>query len=175
MQFRRAFKEDLIVHRAAGQTVSAYVGSRPSLELGEDRISRTYLDRIERLQRLEMQGDGMKAFASLIGRVQTEGRPIQLIDEPEAFLHPPQARLVSQIIATESSGQIFIATHSTDVLQGIIQEHSPRVSVVRLSRVREKSSVCFLTEREYRGSLARPNSEIQQCTSWIIPRGGSCN
>ena len=153
IQFRRAFKEDLIIHKAAGETIPAYVGSRPALEVGEDRISRTYLDRIERLQRLETQGDGMKAFASLVGRVQTEGRPILLIDEPEAFLHPPQAKLVSQIIATESICQVFIATHSADVLQGIIQDHSPRVSVIRLSRNRDESSVCYLP-RGHRCSLA---------------------
>ncbi len=151
-QFRRAFKLDLIIHRTAGDKIPAYVGTRPPLAPGEDRISRTYLDRLERLQRLELQGDGMKAFVSLVGRVQTENRPVQLIDEPEAFLHPPQARLISQIIATESRGQVFIATHSTDVLQGLLQSHSSRVSVIRLSRASNESRQILYLVKPLRGS-----------------------
>lgn len=143
-QFRQAFREDLLIHRVAGNTIPAYVGPRPILLDGEDRLSRTYLDRVERLQRLETQGDGMKAFVSVIGRVQTEARPIQLIDEPEAFLHPPQARIVAEIIASEGKGQIFLATHSVEVLQGVLHHHSSRVSVVRMTRTRCGNSVNFL-------------------------------
>ena len=86
----------------------------------------------------------MKAFVSVIGRVQTEARPIQLIDEPEAFLHPPQARIVAEIIASEGKGQIFLATHSVEVLQGVLHHHSSRVSVVRMTRTRCGNSVNFL-------------------------------
>ncbi len=133
--FRRAFKKDLVVHRFNSKNIPTYVGERPKVKRGERVDSTAYADRIERLDRMEDQGDGMRSFTSILGRVLAENRPIILIDEPEAFLHPPQARMIADIIAEESAGrQIFIATHSSDVLQGLLAKHSSRVSVIRLQR-----------------------------------------
>jgi hypothetical protein len=133
--FRIAFKSDFIIYRGAGKYIPAYVGQRPSMKEGEDRVSRGYLDRLRCLQPLEVQGDGIRSFISVVGRVLTENRPIQLIDEPEAFLHPPQAKLIAQLISKYSRDkQTFLATHSSDVLQGLLRENSGRVSIVRLSR-----------------------------------------
>lgn len=133
--FRRAFKQDLVLHRASGTTIPVYVGDRPALKPGEDRISLSFLERVEKLSRLEQQGDGIRSFVSIVARVLTEDRSIQLIDEPEAFLHPPQARLVSECVASHGGGrQTIIATHSSDVVQGLLSSHADRVSVVRLSR-----------------------------------------
>ena len=133
--FRRAFKKDMIIHRGASVNIPAYIGDRPTLGPNEDRISGSYLDRLENLDRLETQGDGMRSFASILGRTLADSKPILLIDEPEAFLHPPQARLIADIISAESAErQTFIATHSREVLQGLLGSHSARVSVVRLTR-----------------------------------------
>ena len=133
--FRTAFKRDLIIHRGAGSVIPVYVGQRPKIESGEDRVSISHLERIEALDKIELQGDGIRSFASIISRVITESRPIQLIDEPEAFLPPPQARLVARSILEESSHrQTVIATHSSDVLRGLLSSDTSRVSVVRLMR-----------------------------------------
>ncbi len=133
--FRRAFKRDMVVHRLAGGTIPVHVGERPIPHEDEDRMSRSYVDRIESLDRLESQGDGVRSLASVVGRAITENRPIQLIDEPEAFLHPPQARVAAEIISEEGSGrQTLIATHSSDVLKGLMNGAGKRVSVIRLRR-----------------------------------------
>jgi predicted ATPase len=143
--FRRAFKRDFVIHRAAGNVIPAYVGNLPALEVGEDRISPTYLRRVEKMDSLEKQGDGVRSFVSIVARVLTEARPIQLIDEPEAFLHPPQARMVAENIASSSiRRQTLIATHSSEVLRGLLIGHADRVSVVRLSRSGENSKVSYL-------------------------------
>ena len=132
---KKAFKRDLVIHRSAGQEIPAYVGERPTLTDGEERISLSYVQKLERLDRLEVQGDGIRSFVSIIGRVITEERPMQSIDEPEAFLHPPQARLIAEEIASCSAGrQTFIATHSSNVLQGLLSHARDRVSIVRLTR-----------------------------------------
>ncbi|MDR6819573.1 ABC-type cobalamin/Fe3+-siderophores transport system ATPase subunit [Neorhizobium sp. 2083] len=144
--FKRAFKMDLVIHRVAGNIIPAYVGERPKPEHGEDRQSRTYIDRIEALEKLEQQGDGMRSFASVIGRVITENRPIRLIDEPEAFLHPPQAKILAETIAANGAdAQTIIATHSSDILQGLLGDNKDRVSVVRLKRTPTGSTASLLT------------------------------
>lgn len=143
--FRRAFRKDLVVHRLAGSVIPVYVGDRPKTGEGEDRMSRSYIDRIERLDQLERQGDGMRSFASVVGRVMTESRPIRLIDEPEAFLHPPQAKIVADVIASEGRGsQTIIATHSSDVIQGLLGENKGRVIVVRLMRTAHNTQATML-------------------------------
>lgn len=133
---RKAFKKDLIIHRmAGGGRIPAYVGERPALSEGETQISESYSLKVEALDRLEDQGDGLRSFVSVIGRLLTEARPIQVIDEPEAFLHPPQALLIGEEISRHSADrQTFVATHSSDVLQGMLATGGDRVSVVRLTR-----------------------------------------
>ncbi len=143
--FRRAFRKDLVVHRGGSMNIPAYVGSRPDLKEGENLVSGTYLDRIEMLDKLENQGDGVRSFVSILGHVLVESKPIILIDEPEAFLHPPQARLIANIIGVETHGrQVFIATHSGEILQGILGLNVNRTSVIRVSRNNSGSGAVLL-------------------------------
>lgn len=147
--FRRAFKKDLVVHPGNSADIPAYVGDKPKPKRGEDRRSADYLDRIEALDKLEEQGDGMRSFASILGRVLAEDRSVIFIDEPEAFLHPPQARLLADIIGAETSDrQILLATHSSDVLQGLLGHHSKRVSVVRLTRTKASGQAVLLESQD---------------------------
>ena len=79
----------------------------------------------------------MRSFASVILHLLAPVTPsILLLDEPEAFLHPPQARLLGEIIATEkpTGAQLFVSTHSTDVLQGIMGVATEHLRVLRIRR-----------------------------------------
>ena len=54
----------------------------------------------------------MRSFATVILRMLAPDTPsLLLLDEPEAFLHPPQARLLGEFIATErpARSQLFVA------------------------------------------------------------------
>ena len=104
--FYRAFGESLIVYRIGGKTIPLLVGEDVQLEGGEDRVSRSYNDRLlNSTTQLVDQGDGMRSFASVVLHLLTPITPsILLLDEPEAYLHPPQARLLGGIIATERPG-----------------------------------------------------------------------
>ena len=136
--FRRAFGEDLILYRAGGRRSSLFVGERPKRSGGEDRVSATYLERLRAATTpLDAQGDGMRSFASVILHLLAPITPnILLLDEPEAFLHPPQARLLGEIIAAERSNraQLFVATHSPDVLHGLIGVAPDYLRVLRIQR-----------------------------------------
>lgn len=59
---------------------------------------------------------------SIITAIITLKKPIILLDEPEAFLHPPQAMQLGRIISNlvDESQQIFVSTHSADFLRGLL-------------------------------------------------------
>lgn len=135
-QFRKAFGEDLIVHRNAGNIVPLYIGERPVPKADEDRVSAGYLRELEKLPTLHSQGDGVRSFAGVLLNTSVGHESILLVDEPEAFLHPPQARLLGQMLVEDkqSDRQLFIATHSGDILKGVLNAGGNNVRVVRLKR-----------------------------------------
>lgn len=145
-KFKNAFGADLVVHRNAGSNVPLYVGQRPALQGSEDRVSLTYIERLEQLPQLQTQGDGMRSFAGVLLATSVGRETIMLIDEPEAFLHPPQAKLLGTFLI-EGRGddrQLFIATHSSDILRGVLDANSPDVKVVRIQRSGATNTVRLL-------------------------------
>jgi len=79
----------------------------------------------------------MRSFASVILHMLTpDTTSVLILDEPEAFLHPPQARLLGEFIARERPphSQLFIATHSSDVLQGLLGVAAERLRIIRIQR-----------------------------------------
>ena len=135
--FRRAFHTDMILERV-GRVLPLLIGAKPPLQSGETRLSKTYRDRVRAsTRRLDEQGDGMRSFASVILHLLAPTTAsVLLLDEPEAFLHPPQARLLGELIATKkpSRSQLFVATHSPDVLQGLVNVASDRLRLIRIQR-----------------------------------------
>lgn len=91
----------------------------------------------KRFPELEEQGDGMRSFAGIVLGLLLAGDRLILIDEPEAFLHPEQARRLGLWIArnadTQRGQQIVLATHNAHLLQGLIAENSS-VKIIRLHR-----------------------------------------
>ena len=59
-----------------------------------------------------------------------------LVDEPEAFLHPQNARVLGQMLASEKpkNRQLFLATHSVHLLLGLLDSPSGKIRVVRIQR-----------------------------------------
>ena len=136
--FRRAFGKELILDRAAGKNLHLYVGDRVSPHAGEDRVSKGFVERLRALTvPLDGQGDGMRSFASVVLHLLAPtSYSLLLLDEPEAFLHPSQARLLGEIIATEKPirAQLFLATHSPDVLQGLTNVAPGHLRILRIQR-----------------------------------------
>lgn len=151
-QFRKAFGMDLIVNRLAGSQIPVHVGQRPVPD--RDRLSPQYISDLEKLPQLHTQGDGMRSFAGVLLQTSVGRESIVLVDEPEAFLHPPQARQLGRMLASQpaepsqgsetSEGaeasqlpaprQLFIATHSSDVLRGMLDAGRSVVRVIRMTR-----------------------------------------
>lgn len=87
---------------------------------------------------LDIQGDGMRSVLGIVSAIVSVKKPIILLDEPEAFLHPPQALQLGEIISglVEPSQQIFIATHSADFLRGLLSSTRDAV-IIHLDRAED--------------------------------------
>ncbi len=134
--FHQAFSADLIVNRSEMQTIPLHVGMAPNEE--EFTIGRQddYYNQVAGLPKLQEQGDGMRSFASILLNTFTSDYSITLIDEPEAFLHPPQARVLGKMLAQNNpdNRQLIISTHSEDFLQGLLDADNTNVTVIRINR-----------------------------------------
>lgn len=79
--------------------------------------------------------DGVRSYTGmLVGLANNEFR-INLLDEPEAFLHPPLIRKLGRQVhelARKKSGHVFAATHSADFVAGCLQAGQD-VNIVRLT------------------------------------------
>lgn len=78
--------------------------------------------------------DGVQAFTGIALATLTGEFRVILIDEPEAFLHPPLARKLGRHLGrltSERSGNLLASTHSPEFLMGCVQATS-EVRIVRL-------------------------------------------
>lgn len=135
-EVRNAFGADLIINWGAGRGVGFHVGHEPEHDGVRDRVSEEYLNELNRLPHLDSEGDGIRSFVGGLLAALCGAHPVLMIDEPEAFLHPPQARRLSAALARtakELGRQLIMATHSADVVRGALEE-SQRVSVCRITR-----------------------------------------
>lgn len=79
--------------------------------------------------------DGVKAFTGIITSMFSSEYKTILIDEPEAFLHPPLAKklgLKLTQLAKKKNSNLLMATHSADFVMGCIESGTP-VNIVRLT------------------------------------------
>lgn len=154
--FKRAFGKELMVDFRGGNTIPIHVGDTPRGHGFEDRVSDKYSLAVRSQPRLDEQGDGMQSFAGILFHTVVSNRDITFIDEPEAFLHPPQMRRLGEILSTNVARQLFVATHSSDILRGFLEG---KKGEVRILRIRREGSVNKIYEA--------PPSSIE--TLWSTP------
>lgn len=134
-----------LVRRAFGSpaTVLHEGGPRTSLYLGDPGVppypdTEEYLQRMATLPEVQMQGHGLRSFVGMLLEIMAGTQRILLIDEPEMFLHPPQARLLGRMLSQfrQQGMQIILCTHSTDILQGLVagQAKPGSLTIIRLTR-----------------------------------------
>lgn len=85
----------------------------------------------------------MKSYAGILFEAVVSDFDITLIDEPEAFLHPPQMRRLGETLASEVKGQLFVATHSSDIMRGFLEGTK---GDVRMLRIRREGNRNFVAE-----------------------------
>ena len=136
------------VKEAFGTSVAPLLGKNIPLCIGPDinkseisgdtmpEVEANYLQRLASYPQLQDQGDGMRSFIGVILWLILEHYNIFLIDEPETFLHPPQATLLGSVVGELISDeqQSFIATHSMNFINGLLEKVPNRVRIVRITR-----------------------------------------
>ena len=134
--FYQAFGVDLVVNRNEMMNIPLHVGKAPDKTAFTINEQDDYYQLVAELPKLHEQGDGMRSFASILLNTFTSDYSITLIDEPEAFLHPPQANIMGRIIGKtlRENQQAFISTHSEEIIKGLLDVCPERVKIVRITR-----------------------------------------
>lgn len=126
----------------------------------EEHLSPSARNYFSRTARLDDESDGVRSFVALIAGLVASDLRVILIDEPEAFLHPPLARRLGARVAelaTDSSRSVVVATHSAAFLQGCI-ESAETTTIVRLGfdPVAKLASVAALRPDDLRPLVTDP-------------------
>lgn len=96
---------------------------------------RDVYDELKKFPDLYDQGDGIRSAVAILSSLVVNKSFLYFIDEPETFLHPPQARQLGRDIAHLSEGkQCFIATHNIDFIRGVLETESNRVKIIKINR-----------------------------------------
>lgn len=147
--FNKAFGEGIIPDILNGANIPLRIGPSVSLS-GEfkDEQSRqeAYAAVLQTYKQVHNQGDGIKSFTGILLYLMLKHYHTYLIDEPESFLHPPQARIMGQIIGETLSDhqQAFISTHSEDIIKGLLETCPERLKIIRITREDDTNSFSIL-------------------------------
>ena len=133
---KRLFGKDIFLDtQTLGDRLVFRVGENFDYARSNGSINADIASKLNGENRLDDQGDGLKSYVSTFLSLNNKNADVLLIDEPEAFLHPPLARQLGELIGeSENQGmQIFVATHSVEVLKGILSK-SQAVNIIRITQ-----------------------------------------
>ena len=144
--FSRVYGQDLLAHRLNVNSMFFCIGNEDTLNertagtVGNDSLDE-YKKYMDSLPELNDQSDGVKGFASIVVNLALDHKKVFLLDEPETFIHPPQVQILGNTICEFSKGrQVFIATHSQDIIKGLLDYNPNRVKIIRITRTDESSN-----------------------------------
>lgn len=168
--FFEAFGQHLQLERYGGKTNFLRIGNEIKRLSGEDVTLDEDLDNamklLDQYPKLHEQGDGMVGFTGVLLSLLIENYSVFLIDEPESFLHPPQARILgTEIPELLGDRQAFIATHSEHLLKGLLEVAPDRIKVVRITRTGNTNGFSIINTddiaRIWKDTLLRQSNVLQ--------------
>ena len=151
--FKRAFGKGIIVDTHYGAAFTLRISDDIILTeeyKNETKRQAAYAKKLSECPKIHDQGDGIKSFSGILLYLMLDYYYTYLIDEPEAFLHPPQAKILGHILGKTLSPrqQAFISTHSADFIKGVLESASDRVKIVRITRPRENENKFSILDNE---------------------------
>lgn len=152
--FKKAFGVEITPNTQFGSVIPLCIGKPVQLSGEyEDEQSRQeeYAKILETYKQVQNQGDGIKSFTGILLYLMLDYYCTYLIDEPESFLHPPQARIMGQIIGQTLSDkqQAFISTHSEEIIKGLLEVCPERIKIVRITREEDTNKFSILNNDEF--------------------------
>jgi len=132
----RAFGRGVVLNRFGGSQLTLHVGSPPGQFVTNGPPPPEYLEAMATMPLMQNQSDGVRSFVGLLLNVMAAPFQFILLDEPDAFLHPPQAELMGRLLGElkAANTQLFIATHDANLLRGLLNTSDIPLTVVRLDR-----------------------------------------
>ena len=133
--FSSIFKQPISVYDKREGRIGFILGKpnfdAPSLTKALDEQTLEFMDGAPKMR---AQGMGMRNVFGLLARFLTDSRSVVLMDEPEAFLHPPQAAQLGELLGQlcqESGKQLICATHDRNFLAGLARGAEDNLRVRR--------------------------------------------
>ena len=155
--FNNVFGQHLLLDRGAGSVVNLHVGTRPDPAKFGGEYAPDYASEVRKRPDINTEGDGLKAAAGLFLNILAIPKSIYLIDEPDVYLHPPQAYATArELVEITENKQLFMATHNAHFVRGLLDTNSERVVLVRLDRSTHTQSVKFIDNEVFHSIDADP-------------------
>lgn len=138
---KRIFGVDLTLDSIA-RTVNLRIGKSDVEPPRVDNVTLEYKMSISSLALVDEQGDGFKSVIGQLAPLISGNYKVAIIDEPEAFLHPPQAYDYGAELgrmATDLDLQIIISSHNKSFVTGLLSSNCP-MTIVRMQRERNSQT-----------------------------------
>ena len=152
------FKRDIYLDRFSwGESILFRVGDNFDFIRNASRDNSEVEIKLKDYSILDYEGDGIKSFITNYIALHMNDKNILLLDEPESFLHPPLAKQLGEIIAESASEnkQIFISTHSVDLLKGILNVNKD-INVIRITRNNNINEFNLLDRKRIEQIISNP-------------------
>ena len=102
--------------------------------------------------------DGQKSYIGILLQLLAGDPETIIIDEVEAFLHPPLARKLGSLVsklANEMNKQVFLATHSPNIIMGAIQSGA-NTNIIRLTYDGESGQSTIINSKKLKEIMSHP-------------------
>lgn len=159
--FKKAFGDEITPNTQYGATIPLCMG--PLVKLNDEYDDEqshleAYASILETYKQIQNQGDGIKSFTGILLYLMLDHFCTFLIDEPESFLHPPQARIMGQIIGHTLSDQqqCFISTHSEEIIKGLLEACPERIKIIRITRNNDTNFFSVLNNEKFKEVWSDP-------------------
>lgn len=122
---------------------------------------------------IELQGDGFRSFVAVVMSLLLSKDKVVLLDEPEAFLHPEQARRLGKWLSDHTHDfpcQIIVATHNSNFLSGLLSGSQP-ADIYRLNRVNNETQFNKITAEATQALSTSPILSSQRVLEGIFSKG----
>lgn len=152
--FKQAFGKELIPHTLNGSNIPLCIGDAVKFnkEFVDEQVRQEeYASILDTYKQVQEQGDGIKSFTGILLYLMLDYYCTFLIDEPESFLHPPQANIMGRIIGEtlRKNQQAFISTHSEEIIKGLLDVCPERVKIIRIIREEEVNEFSVLENDKF--------------------------
>lgn len=151
--FEKAFGEALIPNALFGSVIPLCIGKQVCFDKkfnDEQERVEEYATVLKKYKKVHEQGDGVKSFTGILLYLMLEHVCTFLIDEPESFLHAPQAKIMGQIIGRKVvDKQAFISTHSEEIIKGLLDVCPQRIKIVRITRDGDVNNFSILDNEQF--------------------------